>query len=215
MPILGVIDDRDDLRETIVKTMALVTDESWTVLSHRPLPHLSDYGEFLTNESITVLIVDEKLSESGDEAVTYSGHEVASWVRKNLHPDFPIWMLTSYASDEEVLEHEADVEGVVERDPFSKEPEKYIGRFQRSGQRYLEVHEKRLAAINALCEHAASNGLSKEDEETLRTLQRGLHLQPPPIELLSRSSTISALESALDRAADVQKKLSALLSKKA
>jgi CheY-like chemotaxis protein len=100
MPAIAVVDDRPANRESLAANVenSLENEEGWEVLDAEPLPRLTDYGPWLAEHDVAVLIVDERLSEqrlSDGTFAPYGGHDVVKFVR-STRPSFPIFVVTAH-----------------------------------------------------------------------------------------------------------------------
>ncbi len=166
MPTLAFVDDRNDVRKTIVHNVELEGPKGWEIQALSPLPSLGDYLAWITAESVAVLVVDERLNEEGDGA-DYTGHELAQFIRGYL-AEFPIFMITAYEGDEELEKNEDALDAIVNRNHFYETPGKFVARFVRAGQRFFDTYHRQLAEFSRLSVEAATGTLTSDDEDQLR-----------------------------------------------
>ncbi len=173
MPSIAVVDDRDEVRQTVADSIEMALPDKeiapWTVLSTRPFRTLDEYLAYVTDECISVLVIDERLNEQGG-GIAYSGHELAEFLRGHF-PEFPIFMVTAYPPDEELEAHAVALDHILDRRDFYGAAEKWVPRFIRAGQQYFKTHAQVLAQLSELAEKAASGEISSDEETKLRSLQ--------------------------------------------
>ena len=196
MPTVAVVDDRVGDRETLVTRLDLELQDypTWTVVGIQPLPNVEDYPMWVAHGDVSVLILDERLHESaalGTLSVGYQGHQVVDRVR-GLLPSLPIWIITNYPTEDGLQDRFPDVEGIIQRDNFHKEAEKYIPRFIRAGGKFFDDHQKDLEKMAELSRKIAVGEATEVEIEEAKALQlyRTVPLEP----LLSQSVWVSELE---------------------
>jgi CheY-like chemotaxis protein len=167
MPVIGVIDDREDLRHILNTTLHAVLPAEWQSVESDPLPSLNNYPSWITENKIAALIVDERLGEravGGEGHVDYNGHDLAQYLRARPNT-LPIFIVTSNTGDEGLEERFSDVEDIIDRDEFLKKAEDYVPRIVRSSQKYLETFQNELAELSDFAQKAASNEEPTEEEK--------------------------------------------------
>ena len=178
MPTVLLVDDRRDYRETIVLNLKMYLGAGWVVRDNPPLDQLSAYPSWIGDEDAAVLILDERLGEQKSDSgihVAYSGHLVVEFLRRSM-PTFPIFVLTSYPEDEELVERFGSVEEIIPRGEFGEHPEGYVDRIKRSGQRFLEVHERELSELAELSARMATGRANPSDRKRIAALHHLLSL---------------------------------------
>ncbi len=106
MPGICIIDDRVDIRGTLENKIRFVLKKKqldWTIISQDPFLDKSEYLNFINETDIGVLILDERLHESGtgQQSVNYNGSDLVIFLRQYLK-NFPIYSITSYHEDDEL-----------------------------------------------------------------------------------------------------------------
>ena len=204
MPAIAVVDDRDDIRATVVRNIEMSIGNGWEVVSTPPLPCLDDYLAKITEDCIAVLVVDERLNEEG-VGVDYTGHDLAKFLRRYF-PDFPIFMVTAFENDEELEEHGVVLDNVLSRKQFVDDADTWVPRFRRAGQRFFDVYGGHLADLSALAEKSAIGEITPAEEARLRELQATLNVGFLP-RVGGRQEAIDALEELLVRAETVRERV--------
>jgi len=173
MPTLGIIDDRQDIRETLKRDIDLELSGEWQSVDSVPLPALDDYVGWLTEHEVCVLLLDERLQEQC--AIGYDGHDVVSYIRGKL-PTFPIFIITAYPDDSEIVKKFSDVEEIISRIACSEKIVEYVPRFQRAAQRYVEGFQLELSELSEKSRKLAEGTASENDVSKIKALQSKLGL---------------------------------------
>ena len=180
---IGIIDDNKDQRETLQLALEAHLENkgsSLEVLNIFPFDTLdfTEYFEWIQQNEICCLIFDERMhneSENNIGPVGYRGNELVTIVR-NKFKDIPIYVITSNKSDEDLQEKFSEFEDIIDRQEFTDEGERYVDRFIRASQRYLDENTSELEEFQQLSELVASGKNDKKDLIRLRALQLKLNL---------------------------------------
>jgi DNA-binding NarL/FixJ family response regulator len=180
MLTVAIIDDREDLRTRLKKLVRRHLDDNgvqWEIEGFAPLQNIEDYPNWIAENKIVLLIVDEKLREEPNDGalVNYNGHELINIVRKR-NKQLPIYVITSHAENEALDEHMAEFEDVVARDTFHENTSKFIKRFIRATQSYLDNYQNEYARLAELSEKSALDKASEEEIKELKALQVKLQI---------------------------------------
>lgn len=215
MNSLGVIDDRDDMRETCVRAIDAVLEGRLGLIDHAPLEHLDGYPSWVIEQQIVALVVDERLSEQagpGRTHVTYAGHDVIQILRQ-ANPLLPLFVLTQYPDDIGLMEKRGAVEDVLSRRGFLHEPKLFVDRMVRAGQRYSTERTKAVAELGTLAARIASGKANESDTMRALALQIELNLNIPISEVGQRAAWIDALQRKVDEISSVRKALQIKLAR--
>lgn len=168
MDTIAIVDDRADMRETVARLIKLDLAElefEWNVISAAPLPDVKDYVAWLQENDICVLVLDENLSEehpSDRDAVNYTGHAVASWLRKQK-PDLPQFIITSVVGSQDLDAAGSELEDVIVRKDFDSNSSKYVQRMVRAGKSFVARSESDLAQLTRIAEAVVQNSATAAD----------------------------------------------------
>lgn len=197
MPIIGIIDDRDDVRTIMIDSVRLALPDGWEAIDISPFSSLDTYPSWISQEEIAVLIIDERLNEvaSASGAVHYEGHDLVDYMRLHI-PEFPIFVVTSYKEDAHELEERfKDVEDIITRNQFYERSGDYISRIIRAGQRYLQAFEHELAELADFAKKsAAGEAVSSEERERAKAIQTKIETAFPIENIASRGEWLSQME---------------------
>ena len=166
---------------------------------------------WVKDEELAVLLLDEKLNKS--LTIPYSGHELATAIRKQ-RPDFPVFVVTTYPDDDDLLGAEGDLDAIVSRGDMGKKPEVYAKRFTRAGTRYVKQHEKDLARLSKLSSKIAQGLATTKETREAAALQTTLQLTFFEHAAGSASAGVDELEAAVEQAESLRKEMQASLRKK-
>lgn len=176
-----IVDDRADVRETLreMVELHLPQDTDIEVDDVFPLDDVNEYASYIRENDIAALMLDERLNESRDpdtgKHIPYFGHEVVGSLRGAL-PDFPIYVVTTFRTDSDLVAKEAEFEDVVERGEFQREPQKYTNRIQRAASRFRDSMQQQLQILDELTLKAAHGTLTEDEQNTLAGVRQVLGL---------------------------------------
>jgi len=189
---IGIIDDRDDQRETLKTNLELSIPKNWEVIDTQPLQSVRDYPCWITENDVALILLDERLNEQGRKGryASYKGHELVDFIRKSF-PTFPIFVITAYPKDPDLIERFKDVEEIIDRTEFYKKKDGYVPRFLRAAQKFVEAHHAELEKLSELAEKIAKGNASKNELSDMKAIQGkfGLIFVPEIVE--ERESWIS------------------------
>src|SRR6185436_4101904 len=117
MNSIAVLDDRQEQRQTVMRSINLALPNNWSCIECPLLDDYEGYADWLTLNDVCVLLADQVLNEQdagGDLVVDYKGHQVIESIRKTF-PNFPIFLISAYTDDEDLQDHLADAEDVLTR----------------------------------------------------------------------------------------------------
>lgn len=181
MPTILVVDDRVETRDIIVELAELYLPDGgdWAVRGTAPFLSMEEFVVCIGEEDVAVLVLDERLHEQAHEqtgeAVSYDGHNLVEFLRAG-NPELPLFVVTSFADDDELQEKGPDVEAIVNRSEFVNKPEVFVKRILRAGQRFSQTHSRELTELGAIADKVARGAASADDAERALALQTKLAL---------------------------------------
>lgn len=184
MPQIAIIDDNLDQSGTLKKTLDHYLHKfgsNLAVITQFPFDKIEYYFDFIEANEICVLILDERLNDqSGPDSgpVDYKGNELVSELRKRLK-DFPIFMVTTYAPDDDLLAKFNQFEYILTRQEITEDDDggfKYVPIIIRSAQRFLDSNNKELSEFNELTKIVAGGNNDPVVLDRLKALQVKLEL---------------------------------------
>ena len=213
---IAVLDDRNEQRTTLVRSIGTALPEGWGVIECPLLDDQSAYSEWLISNDVFVLVVDQVLNEQAVESVgnvDYKGHEVIEAIRKTF-PDYPVFIVTAHPSDEDLADHAGNAEDVITRNELTGDVRKYVARMVRAGQRFHAEHERRLAEMTDLATKIALGSASDDEKEELKKLQRSLGSHRAANIDVTREEALTGVEERVTKLETLQREVEALLPHK-
>ena len=211
MSTIGILDDRPDEADTTKSIISRnLHDANWGVVSVPLLPTTGRIVEWLTDQSINVLVVDQKLNDNPSTPVNYSGHDVIQEVRRGL-PDLPVYMLTAFSDTPEVVSNLSAMEELVPRGDLGKRAVVLVARMKRAGETFEHRFRTSLNRISQLSQKQATSSLSAAEKKELKSLQITLSLSDRSA---SRAEILPDLENEVKKLELLRVKAEKLLKKK-
>jgi hypothetical protein len=210
MATIAIIDDKEDQSTTVKTNFELVLDELGSdikVITSFPLMEPESYFEFITNNEVSALVLDEKLNDdmfNGQGPVDYKGNEVVSLIRSKIK-EIPIFTITTFDHDQELLEKFSEYDQVINRGEFYDNPEKFVPIVVRSIQRFLNQNIDELSEFNELTKNAASGNIDEEGNKRLEALQIKLHL--PLMDFNDRDSWLKEYDKQIENLEALKKEI--------
>ena len=181
MPQIAIIDDNLEQSATLKRALEHYlrqNNSALSVITKFPFKVVGDYFSFIDQNDVCVLILDERLNDQSfnDEGpVGYKGNELVAVIRKRLK-DFPVFMVTAHADDEDVIASFGEFEYIIGRELFIEEGNKFTPIIIRSAQRYLDLNLVELSEYDRLVKMVASGSNDAEMLGKLKALQVKLEL---------------------------------------
>lgn len=183
MSKIAIIDDDKSQRETlksILKSHLFNLESNIEVIDIFPFPDdlVHQYNDWIEQNEIVCLIFDEQMhKESEDDSgpVGYRGNQLVMEIRKT-YKDIPIYVITSHKNDDDLQAKFSEFEDIIGREEFILDGEKYVKRFIRASQGFLEEHISELSELKELSELVASGKNSADDLVKLKALQIKLNI---------------------------------------
>lgn len=213
MPQIAIIDDNTDQSSTLKKTLEHYLNKfgsNLTVITQFPFQDIEQYFEFIENNEVCVLILDERLNDqSGPDSgpVAYKGNQLVTELRERLK-DFPIFMITTYPPDDDLLSKFSQFEYILTRQEITEDEEggnKFVPIIIRSAQRFLDSNNKELGEFNELTKQVAAGNTDPETLERLKALQVKLEL--PTVGFNDRSVWLDEYQAHIEKLEALKKEL--------
>jgi DNA-binding NarL/FixJ family response regulator len=169
----AILDDSTDAKETVVRVLPSALPAGWGLLECPLLASPADYPDWLVQNNVGVLLVDQRLNEevpAGTEPVTYKGSDVLQTVRRAM-PGFPLVVLTAYSNDEDLVASKGKADYVLGRPAFLIEMKDHVERLVRHATDFLATFEVQLAEFTALAQKKAQGQTTAADQVRLGALQ--------------------------------------------
>lgn len=216
MPVIGIIDDREDLRITLKRKIDLslrVLSLSWSTLDTFPFNDLSDYINWIRENDIAVLILDERLQESTLNGinVNYNGSQLIEFLRNSLQ-EFPVFAITSHTQDVDLQSRFPLFDEILNRQNFLLHANDYTIRFTRAGQRFLEVYNDQLVNLSNLSRKVAIGDATIEDKNKLKALQEYLNMPYASFAFTDRESWLRNYDKKLEELSDISSQIKSFIA---
>ncbi len=218
MSKIGIVDDNKSQRETlksILESHIENLESPLKVIDIFPFPDdlLPNYENWIKNNDIVCLIFDEQMhneSENESGPVGYRGNQLVLEIRKKFK-DIPVYVITSHKNDEELQSRFSEFEDIIGREEFIEDGEKYVKRFLRASEGFLEGNISELSELKELSELVASGNNTEEDLTKLKALQLKLNIVLDS-SLGERKDWLDEYEAKIHFLEELQKKIESKIS---
>ena len=178
---IAIIDDRAEERKILndrIKHELKKLNITCDIVDFEPLPNIEDYPQWILDNKIDILIVDERLNTQKLTNGSYSifnGHELITYIRKyNIH--LPIFVITAYKETNELLSTVGNIDNIISRANFHKYSAEYIKTIIRVSNRYFEAYQKEFLQLSQLSEKIAKGTATAQEVDETRALQEKLQI---------------------------------------
>ena len=188
----------------------------WTVIDSKPFKETEMYRQWILENDISVLIIDERLDEEKLEDGSYVKYFGSDLVKKlrNFFKDIPIYCITNIAITEHLKKALSYFNLILSRKKFDDDIENYLNLFIKSGISFYTEFQKELARLGELSETIARGDATDKDKEEIHSLQTKLLIPHLSEELLSRESYSKDLKKKIEEIKSMQDRLVKYLKKK-
>jgi hypothetical protein len=201
--VIAVVDDRKNMRESVAELIKLELEDmdlQWEVIADEPLTSIDAYSAWITDNDISLLVLDEKLGEeigASGVAATYTGHEVAAVLREQL-PELPQLIITSVKNSDE-LEGAAELDAVVQRDEFNKHSRVHVERMVRLATRFVDRNEAELAELTSLSQKVVDQTAGTDDIARLNAIREKVQMAVKGEDVVLLRQVLTEAEAVRDR----------------
>lgn len=215
---IGLIDDRKKEREDIKERLLLELEKlgaDWTVNDYEPFEPLEAYQQWLRDEKIDVLIVDEKLNEQSQAStakVPFTGHQLIEVIR-SYNKTLPIFVITSFSDNPDLLSTAGNIDNIIDRIKFAKYSEQYVQTMIRVSNKYLQTFENEFTRLSELSEKIATGTAAPAEIDQAKALQAKLYLPFSINPLVERENAIEEFETQVKDLDNLRKKIDDFLKK--
>lgn len=211
MPVIGIIDDREDFRTTLRRTIDLSIKKQmlpWITIDIFPFQDMKDYISWIKENEISILILDERLQEGNHSAknVNYNGSKLIEFIRDSL-PEFPVFAITNYPKDPDLQKKFPLFDEILGRDDFFKKSDEYTVRFTRAGQRFLDVYNSQLTKLSDLSKKVAIGTADDNDLNELKALQEYLNIPFASLIFSNREEWLKLYQAKMDELAQISNRI--------
>jgi hypothetical protein len=215
---IGLIDDKDKSRRAFMLKINLELEKKfpdWHILDSKPFKEIGEYRQWILENEISVLILDERLDEECLEDGSFVkefGSDLVKELRVYLK-DFPIYCITNIEISEKLKNALSYFNLTLSRKRFDDEMDNYLNLFVKSGVSFYTEFQKELARLGELSEKIANGEATTEQINEIQSIQTKLVIPHLTEELLSRESYLKELEQQINTIKSLQEQLVKSLNK--
>lgn len=219
MKTIAVIDDKDAARKGFAREITNALERlypDWKVIDRKPFMDIKEYPQWIIENEVAVLILDEQLDgEAVEEGknVDYNGHDLIRELRIRFK-DLPVYSITSYALSEDLKNSLSYFNLILSSRDFDDEIDKYINLFVKSGLKFYNEYQKELERLGELSEKIANGNVTEEELKEASGLQTRLLIPNIVVETFNREQYLSKLEENLNEVKKINTQISELLKSK-
>jgi hypothetical protein len=169
---------------------------SWKCLDVHPLEKMNEYPSWITEQDVAVMLLDERLHEQktiGKPYVDYNGHDLVDYIRKRFKT-LPIFVITSFSDDDELVDKFSDVEAIIPREVFTDKPKEYVPRFLRAGQKFIDTFQGELSELSERAKKIALGRAKRADVKRANAIRESLNLAFPLEAFRTRDEWLAEME---------------------
>jgi hypothetical protein len=199
MKTIAIIDDKDAARKSFARQITNALERlypDWKVIDRKPFLNPKEYPQWIIENEISILILDEQLDGEAVEDgknVDYNGHDLVKELRFRFK-DLPVYSITSYAVNEDLRKSLTYFNLILSMRDFDEDPDNYINLFVRSGINFYNEYQKELGRLGELSEKIATGEAKETDLLEIQSLQTRLLIPHLTEELASREIYLNELE---------------------
>lgn len=212
MKNIGLIDDKDVSRRAFMLKLNLILDKSfngWQIIDNKPFKDFETYRQWILENEISVLIIDERLDEEkllDGSYVKYFGSDLVKHLRIYFK-DIPIFCITNIEITEHLKQALSYFNLILSRSKFDAEIENYLNLIIKSGISFYTEFQKELGRLGELSTKIATGDFDGNDVSEIQSLQTRLLIPHLTEELLSRENYLVKLEKQIKEIKIMQEKL--------
>lgn len=218
MKNIGLIDDKDRSRRAFMLKLNLKLEElypDWKIIDSKPFKDTEEYRQWILENEISLLILDERLDEEKLDDGSYVknfGSDVVKELR-DFFKDIPIYCITNI----EITDHLKDALGyfnlILSRKKFDDDIDNYLNSFVKSGVSFYTEFQKELGRLGELSELIAKGEATEKDLAEIQSLQTRLIIPHMTKALVSRENYLTELEKNIEKIKSMQETLIKSLKK--
>ncbi len=217
---IGLIDDNLDQRDSFKDAIEIYLKKSGRgeieVIDCEPFEDINSYMNWINENEIAVLIIDEKLADvplqTTGKSCGYEGHQMVQILRPLS--TIPIHVVTSSIINEDLKDNLELFETVLSRSLFLNNSAKYVEIFIRSGQRFYDENRKRFERIAEISNKIVQNLATTSELIELNGLQEFIQTPMYSKELISRQDLLTEFNADLEMLAKINNEAKEYLNRK-
>lgn len=176
---LGIIDDRNQARKSFARKLNLEIkelDANWEVIDIEPFVDKSDYIQWILENSISSLIIDERLYEEETNCgnnISYSGHQLVEFLRTHFK-DLPLYIVTNVAISDDIKKIYNQFNLILGKREFDDKLKDYLNLIIMSGNKFFNSYQKELERLSILSDKIVYGKATNEEILEAKALQTSL-----------------------------------------
>lgn len=199
MKNIGLIDDKDISRRAFMLKIALkleTLNPEWKIIDSKPFKEIATYRQWILENEISVLLIDERLDEerlADGSYVEYFGSDLVKELRVHFK-DFPIFCITNIEITEKLKSALGYFTLTLSRKKFNDEIDNYLNLFIKSGISFYTEFQTELGRLGELSLKFAKGDTTDKDNIEIQSLQTRLSIPHLTEDLKSRENYLIELE---------------------
>ena len=204
MKNIGLIDDKDISRRAFMLKLNLELENNfpdWHVIDSKPFKEVDIYRQWILENEISVLLLDERLDEEKLEDGSYVsdfGSDLVIKLRLYLK-DFPIYCITNIEITEKLKNSLSYFNLILSRRKFDDDIDNYLNLFIKSGISFYTEFRKELSRLGELSKLFAEGNTTPDNIQEIQSIQTRLVIPHISEDLLSRENYLKELESQIEK----------------
>lgn len=176
-----IVDDNNDYSDTLKTNLEIYLSSiksNLEVITCLPMKEPGLYFNYLKDNEISVLIIDEKLNEKAvgvNGPVDYKGSDLVTFIRQK-NKELPIFCISSYPDVEELKNKYSEYEEIFSRKEFLLDTDKYAPKIWRAAKNFYNENLEKLDEFNTLTREVSSGDKDPEKIKQLSALQALLEI---------------------------------------
>jgi hypothetical protein len=177
---IGFIDDREDSRQALSRTIKRIGQQSNIkprFFSSPPFERKEDCINWIQENEISVLLLDQKLREENTK-IEYDGHELGKFLQKHFK-DLPIYIFTNYPKTQVLEEVKYDFYKIISKTQFGSNLDygkEIFNLFIKTGRNFHNNYHKRLERLSELSRKIALGEAIQEEITEAKGIQQYLEI---------------------------------------
>lgn len=217
MKNIGLIDDKDISRRAFMLKLNLELENKfpdWHVIDSKPFKEVETYRQWILENEISILLLDERLDEErlGDGSyVSYFGSDLVKELRLYFK-DFPIYCITNVEITEKLINSLNYFNLTLSKRKFDEDMDNYLNLFIRSGISFYTEYKKELSRLGELSNIVAKGEETSENIIEIQSLQTKLVLPHLTEDIKNREEYLAEIQEQIDKIKIMQIELTKLLN---
>ncbi|MFB9080227.1 hypothetical protein ACFFLS_11960 [Flavobacterium procerum] len=167
MRYIGLIDDREVTRTSLKLSLRVPLlangkeKQEWDIIDIEPFKDINEYIGWISENEISILIIDEKLNES--TVVNYLGHNVVIILR-DAFPELPIFCITAAKREPDLNDNYKYYNFILSKDEFQERRDEFVNLFIKSGEDFYRKYTEKKDRLSEIADFMADQNGDVSDE---------------------------------------------------